>query len=165
MCRSEDWFTLRIKTHIRSTQEAIATQDLLLLWTPNNQLPIGILHRVKLVNIGLLARTSAIIAESDLPQASNLLHHMRRVMSGYDVNLIARLVGASEPFLWCQLSFQQSFFYGLDNLLFVHNVCITLTDKRPLSPNLPTRLAYVYCRTFAREWVHQNKPGKFDAYS
>ena len=122
MSRGQDRLALRIETHIRSAQEAIASQDLLLFRAPYNQLPIGVLHRVELINIDLFARTPAIIAESDLSQASNLLHHMWGVVGGYDINLVARLVGATKPFLWCQLGFQQCFFYRWNNLMLVH-VC------------------------------------------
>ena len=112
----ENWFSLFVTTCVGTADKAITAQDLLILRAPDNQLPIGAGHRIELVDIDRLAGSAPIEAEGDLAQAPDLAHDVGRVLCRDDIDLVARLVRASQTFLFRELCLEQVPVYRINNV-------------------------------------------------
>ena len=97
---------------------AVATDDLLSLRIPDDELLVAVLAGVELIDIHRLARSSPCLAESNLAQTTDLLHDIRRIMGRHDIDLVVTLVGHAELTLTGQFTLQNFLGNGLDNLLF-----------------------------------------------
>ena len=85
---SQHRLTVLIELDIRTAKETITTQYLFIFRTPDDQLTIGILHRIELVDIYRKAGSPAIITKCDFTQTPDFLHYIRRVMGGYNIYFI-----------------------------------------------------------------------------
>ena len=77
-----------IELDIRTAQETVTAQDLLIFRTPDNQLPISVLHRIELVDIYREPRSPTIVTKCDFPQTPDLLHHMGSVVGCNNIYFI-----------------------------------------------------------------------------
>ena len=85
---SQHRLTVLIELDIRTAKETITSQYLFIFRTPDDQLTIGILHRIELVDIYREAGSPAIITKCDFTQTPDFLHYIRRVMGGYNIYFI-----------------------------------------------------------------------------
>ena len=97
---------------------AVATNDLLGFRIPHDELFAAVWHRVELINVDTLARSTACRTEGYLTQTAYLLHHVRRFRGTNDIKFIVALVSCTQTALRSQFTFQQFFADGLDNLFF-----------------------------------------------
>ena len=72
----KDGLALVIELHIGTVDVAVATNDLFGFGIPHDELLVGDLHGVELVDINAHACAAATGAEGLLAQATNLLHHV-----------------------------------------------------------------------------------------
>ena len=71
----------------------IATNNLFILWIPDNKLLIAIITCIEFINIHCFARTTSCFTEGNLTQAPNLFHNIGCIMRRDNINLIMTLVG------------------------------------------------------------------------
>ena len=123
--RGEDGLTLGIHLPIRSLKITVPTNDLLSLWIPDNQLLIAVLTDIKIVDIHILASATTCLTKNHFAQTPNFLHDIGCIMRSNDVDFVMTFVSHSQLALWCQLTLENLFVNGLDNLLF-HQFCYWL---------------------------------------
>ena len=113
-------FGLSLLVHIPlgAFKIAVAADDLLCLGVPHDELLVAVLARVELVDVHVLARAAARLTEGNLTQTPDLLHHVRCVVRGDDVDFVVALVSHAELAFGCQLLFEDFFVDGGDDLLF-----------------------------------------------
>ena len=95
---------------------AVATDDLLCLGIPDNQLFIAVLTDIELIDVHRLACSSPRLAESNLAQTTDLLHDIGCIVSRYDIDLVMTLVGHAKLVFCSQFTLQNFLGNGLDNL-------------------------------------------------
>lgn len=107
-----------IEPPVASEEIAVATDDLLRLGVPHDELLVAVVRRVKLVYIYGLARTATCRAERYLAQPAYLPHHVGCVVGCHHIDIVVALVGRAEQLLRSKLAAQHLFADGLDNLFF-----------------------------------------------
>ena len=159
---------LAVSAHlpVLAQQVAVSTQYLLGFRVPYDELAVGLLHGVELVDIHALARSASCRTECYLAQTPDLTHHIGRIVGGDDIDVIAALVGAAQLLVRCQLGekylardFIYYFFHNLTQCLQAINPLL-----HPLSPlvgcaravkSLPgNRFAYLHPIGFALALIH-----------
>ena len=103
---------------VGTVEVSVATNDFFGFRIPDNELLVGILSQVKLVNVAVFSSAATCRAEGNLAQSANLPHHVRALIAQYHVYFVLTLVGSAEQTLGSQFRVEQSFTDGLDNLLF-----------------------------------------------
>ena len=108
-----------------STQQITVTSDnLFRLRIPHDELFVASLARIKLVDIDFLASSSASLAESNLSQSPDLLHHVGCIVCGNDIDFIVALVGHAKALVGRQFAFEHFLVNGLNNWLFHLLICL-----------------------------------------
>ena len=98
----------------------IASKDFLVLRVPDNQLFVGMLTSVELVQVHSLTGSSACITKSDLTQATYLAQDVGRILPSDDVHFVVALVRKAQAFVFSQLLLQH----------FTRNPCYNLFHTR-----------------------------------
>ena len=115
----QDGLAVFVKLHFITQEITIATQDFFGFRIPHYELLVGIGHYVVFVDVRRLARTSSACTEGNLTQASDFLHHIRRIMSRHDVDFIVTLVRKTQTSVRCQLGFQDFLAYRGYNIFHI----------------------------------------------
>ena len=89
---SQNWRAFFIKTHVRTKQIPITTQNFFCFRIPYDQLLIGVFHRVVFINIHWQTCTSTSSTESYFTQTTNLSHYIRSILMSNNINLIITLI-------------------------------------------------------------------------
>ena len=117
--RGQQGLPLVVEADIRAQDVSVAAQDFFGLGIPDDELLIGMLHDVELVDVHRLARTSAGGAEGNLAQAADLLHRVGGVMGRNDVNLVVTAVGHAQALVFGEFRLQQFFAYRCNNIFHI----------------------------------------------
>ena len=88
-------------------QEAVAAQDFAGIGVPHHELVVRFLAGVEFVEIYSFSGSPAGCTKGDFAQTSDFAHHVRCVVVGDDIDLVAGLVGLAEFALGRQLLQQQ----------------------------------------------------------
>ena len=115
MGTGQDGLTFLVKHRIGAEEEAIAADDGLFVRVPDDQLFIGLLHLVVLIEVNLVARRAAGFPESDFAQPADLRDDIRRILPGNDVEFVVSLIGVFQFLGWGKLGFEQRDGDGIDN--------------------------------------------------
>ena len=115
---SEDGLTFVVHLPCRTFQIAVTSNNLLSLRIPYNQLLVAIFTGIEFIDIHRFTSASTRLSKSYLTQASNLFHHIRRIVSRHNIDLIVTLVGHTKLTIARQFAFKNFLGNGLDNLLF-----------------------------------------------
>ena len=113
----EDGLSLFVEIHIRSEFVAIAADNLLCLWVPDDELFVAVFHRVELVEVEFLARSSSGSPESLFALASYLAYHVRCVVIIDDIDFVCALVGDAELAFCCEFTLEDLLVDGRNNRL------------------------------------------------
>ena len=125
--------TMFVKTHIRTQDITVSTQNFFSFRIPDNQLLVRIVHDVIFVNIHRLARSSSRSAERNLAQTADLLHGIRRVLGSNDIYLVMTSIGHTQALLLSQLRFQQLLAYRCNYIFHISLLVVLLLYKYGLS--------------------------------
>ena len=114
---------LSVITHlpVGAPKEAVTSEYLFFVGIPHHELFVAFLACVEFVDVGLFSRAAACIAESDLTQTTNLLHHIRRVVCRDNINLVLAFVCGAEHTLRSKLTLKHFNRNRGDNLFHFHN--------------------------------------------
>ena len=125
----EDGLTLGIEPYIGTVDVAVAADNLLGIGVPHDELLVGALHGVELVDIGTKACAATSGTEGYLAQATYLEHHVGGVVGIDDVEVVATTVSMAQAALLGELGLEQGFADGVYYLL--HSVCRVGGDMGP----------------------------------
>ena len=118
MTGGEDRLSVVIQFPVGTHQVAVAADDLLLVGIPHDKLLIAVVAGIELIDVHLLARATACLAEGDLTQSTDLAHDVGCLVRGHHIDLVIAFVGHSELSLTGEFTLQQLFADRTDNLLF-----------------------------------------------
>ena len=100
----EDRLSLLVILPLVTHEVSVTANDFLVVRIPHDELLIAVLASVELINIDTLASTATGSTESNLSETTNLLHHVRRVVSSNDEYLVIALIGHTELLLRSQFA-------------------------------------------------------------
>ena len=116
---SQDGLPLGIDLHVRTQDVAVPSQNLLSLGVPYDELLVGILHGVILIQVQRHARTASCLTEGNLAQTANFTHHLGRILPGDDIYLVVALVGKTQALVFGEFALQYLYRYGVYDLFHV----------------------------------------------
>ena len=105
--RGQSRLSVVVELYFIARQKAVSAQNLFIVRAPHDELIIGVLTRVELVEVECQTGASASGSEGNLPEAAYLTHHIRRLLIGHDVNLVVALVGRAQTALGSQFGLKQ----------------------------------------------------------
>ena len=114
---SQNGLPLGIELYIGTMDIAVATDNLLGIGVPHDELLVGALHGIKLVDIGTKACAATSGTEGYLAQAPYLEHYVGGVVGIDDVEVVATTVGVAKAALLGELGLEQGFADGVYYLL------------------------------------------------
>ena len=92
---------------LRAVEIAVSAEYLLLLGVPHYELFVAVVTRVELVEVELLARSSACFAESYLAKSSYLAQGIGSIVGCDDVDFVVALVRHSQLLVGRKLASEQ----------------------------------------------------------
>ena len=101
---------------------AVAADDFFLFRIPHDELLVAVVTNVEFIDVELLARTTARLAESNLAQSTYLTQHVGSIVGRDNINLVVALVCHAQLQFGPELALEQCFVYrwndGLFHILF-----------------------------------------------
>ena len=117
MAGSQFGLTILVEFPVGTFQIAVGAYDLLGLGVPHDELLIAVLARVELVNVAILAGSTAGLAESNLAQTAYLTHHVGRIVGSNDVNLVVASVRHAQLAIGREFALEHLLIDGRDDRL------------------------------------------------
>lgn len=109
----EDGLSLGIELHVGTVDVAVAADDLLGIGVPDDELLVGYLHRIVLVDVDTQPCAATSGAEGGLAQTPYLLHYVGSVVGIDDVEVVAATVGVAQAALLGELGLEELFADGV----------------------------------------------------
>ena len=117
VARGQTWLPIVLEADVARGEETIASQDFFGIGIPDDELIVGVLAGVELIEVERKSCASPGSAEGDFAQAPDFAHHVGGVVMGDDVNLVAGLVGLAQFEFGSEFGFEQSPTDGSDDFL------------------------------------------------
>ena len=118
MAGGQNRLSVLVEVHFVAQFVAVARDNLLFLRIPHKELLVAVVHEVELIEVEFLSRSATSSPEYLLTLASNLPHHVGRVVDVDDENLVVALVGRPQTLVGGEFAEQQFFVYRWYDGLF-----------------------------------------------
>ena len=105
VARGKNRLARHVQPYLATGQKAIYAQHLLTFGIPDNELIIGILARVELIEVQAFPSSAPGGPESNLTQTAYLSDYTGRLFVGHDVDLVIALIGRAQSPVWGQFRF------------------------------------------------------------
>ena len=86
------WLSVFLHLYVRSCYVSVASDDLLIVRVPYDELLVWNLHRVEIIDIHRQTASASRVSECLFTESSDLPHDVGRVVVAYNVDLVASLV-------------------------------------------------------------------------
>ena len=87
MTGGKDWLPLLVKTNVRAIDIAITAEDGLFFRLPDDELHIGLLHIVVMIDITFETRAASGFAEDDFTQSAHFAHQVGTLVAIEDIDV------------------------------------------------------------------------------